>query len=111
MRVDLELGDVEVDIDVDDIWSEIQSYVEQMVTDIVEGNEPDVNGEQIAEGLLEQYLNNKTSPCGLGLKFMEAVWAALVYGKVCGMQDPYEAQFDMRVKNSLGRIMAPAEAA
>jgi len=111
MRVELELGDVEVNIDVDDIWSEMQSNVEQMITDIVEGNEPDVNGDQIAQDLLDAYLSNKENPCSLGLKFMEAVWAALVYGKVCGKSDSYEEQFDMMVKNSLARIMAPAQAA
>jgi hypothetical protein len=82
--------DANFDIDIDEIWSEIECRVESMLNSEVEDKISDI---ETPEVLLDAYLTTEP-PCHIGMMFEDAVWKAVT------------KRLDVEVKRVLRDILA-----
>ena len=82
--------DANFDIDIDEIWSEIECRVESMLNSEVEDK---INDIETPEVLLDTYVTTEP-PCHIGMMFEEAVWKAVT------------KRLDVEVKRVLRDILA-----
>ena len=65
--------DANFDIDIDEIWSEIECRVEGIIGSEIEDK---INDIETPEVLLDAYVTTEP-PCHIGMMFEEAVWKAV----------------------------------
>ena len=65
--------DANFDIDIDEIWSEIECRVESAIDSEIENKISDI---ETPEVLLDAYLTTEP-PCNIGTMFEDAVWKAV----------------------------------
>ena len=82
--------DANFDIDIDEIWSEIECRVESMLNSEVEDK---INDIETPEVLLDTYITTEP-PCHIGTMFEEAIWKAVT------------KRLDVEVKRVLRDILA-----
>tara|TARA_Y100000310_G_scaffold104862_1_gene103188 strand:+ start:310 stop:606 length:297 start_codon:yes stop_codon:yes gene_type:complete len=82
--------DANFDIDIDEIWSEIECRVEGIIGSEIEDKISDI---ETPEVLLDAYLTTEP-PCHIGMMFEDAVWKAVT------------KRLDVEVKRVLRDILA-----
>ena len=82
--------DANFDIDIDEIWSEIECRVEGIIGSEIEDKISDIETPEI---LLDAYLTTEP-PCHIGMMFEDAVWKAVT------------KRLDVEVKRVLRDILA-----
>ena len=82
--------DANFDIDIDEIWSEIECRVESTISSEIEDK---INDIETPEVLLDAYLTTEP-PCQIGTMFEDAVWKAVT------------KRLDVEVKRVLRDILA-----
>jgi len=82
--------DANFDIDIDEIWSEIECRVEGIIGSEIEDK---INDIETPEVLLDAYVTTEP-PCHIGMMFEEAVWKAVT------------KRLDVEVKRVLRDILA-----
>ena len=82
--------DANFDIDIDEIWNEIECRVESAIDSEIENKISDI---ETPEVLLDAYLTTEP-PCHIGMMFEDAVWKAVT------------KRLDVEVKRVLRDILA-----